>query len=89
MAQVQGAKRASLFPCCPGKCAYGPGGGPRRKDPGSGVLPGGAQGEAECHGGDAAAGISQLHVLLSCLPSVLTNCGESSALQGVVALDVS
>lgn len=32
---------------------------------------------------------SSVSVLLSCLPPVLTNCGESSALQGVVALDVS
>lgn len=32
---------------------------------------------------------SSMSVLLSCLPSVLTNFGEISALQGVAALDVS
>lgn len=32
---------------------------------------------------------SSISVLLSCLPFVLTNFGESSALQGVAALDVS
>lgn len=65
MAWVQGTKRALLFLHCAGKCAYRPGGGPRRKDSGSGVLSRRAQGEAECHGRDAAAGISQPHVRLA------------------------
>lgn len=74
VAWVQVTKYACLFLHCAGKCAYRPGGSPRRKDSGSGVLSRGAQGEAECHGRDAAAGISQAHVCLAvCLHSFLTN----------------
>lgn len=56
---------AALYLCCAGERTYRPGGGPGRKDSGSGVLSRGAQGEAECHRGDAAAGISQTHVCCS------------------------
>lgn len=56
---------AALYLCCAGKRTYRPGGGPGRKDSGSGVLSRGAQGEAECHRGDAAAGISQTYVCVA------------------------
>lgn len=62
-----GACIAFFSLCCAGKCAYRPGGGPRRKNSGSGVLSRGAQRETECHGRDAAAGISEPHICLACL----------------------